>query len=280
MKMLVVMHVHLLSRTVAIISLFLSMDAQTAAKADSFERGFQEGVVLYESGDFFQAQERFETLVREYGWTASLAYNLGNVAFRRQDPGLAILYYERALLLQPSHAEARSNLQLVREITNAQTLPLAWWSRVYEAISPQLLVWLASGAFWVGVLSVFMIRRQSLFAPPAWVTLWVSLFVFGGAMTLLLASRGGPWNPSRAILLAGESVVRSAPTRTARELTKLRAGSEVRLKGERGLWALIDFGGAQPGWIPLQMPKNPEESNVKDQESTAPVIKKIRPDQP
>ncbi|MBR1883077.1 MAG: tetratricopeptide repeat protein [Muribaculaceae bacterium] len=52
--------------------------------------------------------------------SADLYYNIGNTYYRLKDNGHAVLYYERALLLDPSNKDARFNLEYVRERAGLQ----------------------------------------------------------------------------------------------------------------------------------------------------------------
>ena len=52
---------------------------------------------------------------RTVGTSSSLCYNIGNTYYKLKDNARAILYYERALLLDPANGDARFNLEFVRE---------------------------------------------------------------------------------------------------------------------------------------------------------------------
>lgn len=73
-----------------------------------------------EQADSAYAADRFDEAVRLYsraaadeGTSSELLYNLANSYYRLGKPGKAILYYERALRLDPSNADARTNLEFV-----------------------------------------------------------------------------------------------------------------------------------------------------------------------
>lgn len=89
--------------------------AQVAFAARLEERGlrFQEASASYSRGEYGAAINGFEGLTRQ-GVSAPLLYNLGNSYARAGQSGLAILNYERALLLVPGDSDIRANLELVR----------------------------------------------------------------------------------------------------------------------------------------------------------------------
>ena len=59
-------------------------------------------------------------------YSANLFYNLGGAYYRAGDRGRAILNYQRALLLEPSHAEAAANLGFV---SGKRSVRLDEWRR-------------------------------------------------------------------------------------------------------------------------------------------------------
>ena len=66
----------------------------------------------YAAQHYQAATEGYEALVRAGQWNSALFYNLGNAWYRRGDIARAILNYERALALEPQHAEAARAVQL------------------------------------------------------------------------------------------------------------------------------------------------------------------------
>lgn len=82
-----------------------------AAQADS----------AYMNDNFVQARDLYLQAQKQGGTSPALFYNLGNTYYRMGDLGRAILYYERALRLDPTFADARDNLQFVQsKITDKQ----------------------------------------------------------------------------------------------------------------------------------------------------------------
>ncbi len=67
----------------------------------------------YKSGDFERAITLYEEIAENDGTSAGLLYNLGNASVEAHDYGKAVLYYERALRLDPSNKEIRRNLKYV-----------------------------------------------------------------------------------------------------------------------------------------------------------------------
>ena len=98
------MKIRLLTLIISVIALSLTASAATLS---------QEADSAYMNDNFARAAELYESIIKSEGSSSNLYYNLGNCYYRQGKPGLAILYYERALRLDPSNDDARANLAFV-----------------------------------------------------------------------------------------------------------------------------------------------------------------------
>src|SRR5271154_2724545 len=62
-----------------------------------------------------QSQAQPQPQPQPAGYSAAALYNLGNAYARTGKPGLAVLNYERARLLEPNDPDINANLRHVRE---------------------------------------------------------------------------------------------------------------------------------------------------------------------
>jgi tetratricopeptide (TPR) repeat protein len=67
----------------------------------------------YSADNFAEATALYQQIAATEGTSSNLLYNIGNCYYRQGKPGMAILYYERALRLDPSNEDARTNLEFV-----------------------------------------------------------------------------------------------------------------------------------------------------------------------
>lgn len=79
---------------------------------------FEEANAYYTAGKYQQAQDTYKQIIEEKGSSASLCYNLANSYAKLGQNGMAILYYERALRLDPSNADIHHNLKRIQEETH------------------------------------------------------------------------------------------------------------------------------------------------------------------
>ena len=69
----------------------------------------------YEQEHYQEALALYMQMEKKEGTSSQLFYNMGNTYYRLKNTSRAILYYERALLLDPTNKDARFNLDFVRE---------------------------------------------------------------------------------------------------------------------------------------------------------------------
>ncbi len=229
--------------TVALTAVALTAPVQAAPAK------FEEANQLYDQGKFADAKQRYEQLAAAGEQTANLYFNLGNADYRLGTRGRAILDYERALALQPTHPEAAANLQFAREQSGARMLPEREWTRAVLPWSTTTYTLLAAGAFWVLVFGVVAMRLR----PPEdsllpWVGLAAALVIGAYSAFALWADFD---QQSLAVVTATEAVARLAPADRAAVAGKLPAGSEVRVLSEHGAWLYCELPGDQRGWLPV-----------------------------
>ena len=78
----------------------------------------EQAAAAYNNDDYEKALQLYQQAANEDGTSSELLYNIGNTYYKLDKNGMAILYYERALLLDPSNQDARSNLDFVNGKAN------------------------------------------------------------------------------------------------------------------------------------------------------------------
>ena len=97
---------------------------------------YQQAHLAYREARYQEAYDGYARLLGTAGADGQLLYNLGNAAFRLNQIGRAILYYERAQVLLPRDADLKFNLgharEQIRDIIPEARLhhpPAPCWSR-------------------------------------------------------------------------------------------------------------------------------------------------------
>lgn len=127
--------------------------ATLSAKADS----------AYNSKNYTEAADLYKTLIKEYGVSSDIYYNLGNTYFRMGKIAQSVLAYERALKIDPSNKDARINLDFVNTTLedkpedNSSILGKIH-SEVIALMSPNAWAWTAFALFAliIGLIAIYL----------------------------------------------------------------------------------------------------------------------------
>ncbi len=209
--------------------------------ADAFARGN----ALYAEGKFAEAADVYEKQVRQGGYSANLFYNLANASYRRGDRGRAILNYQRALLLEPTHAEAVANLAFVR----GRNLASAPGNAILDWLDADGWTWLAAAGGWLAVIglgaAIFRARSRWLMLTAG----CVGAVLCGGSAWAIYRTDGGGKNPGRAVVLADDTRALYSPADNSKTVLTLPVGGEVLILSEQGAWDYVQLGDGTRGWV-------------------------------
>ena len=197
---------------------------------------------LYDKGDFQGARAAYEALVQSGHRSANLFYDLGNAAFRQGDKGAAFLAYERALALEPSHPEAKANLNFLRNETGAKLPTVPWYGRALSWPVANEAAWVAAVAFWgfcFSLAPLFWKKRPA----TALATFCALALIWSSAVVGWHASRGEIW-----IVTADNAQIRATPAENSPSTT-LPMGSQVRMLLERGPWLCVQLPDDAKVWL-------------------------------
>lgn len=253
-----------------IVVLAVSLPFSAAAKSPEELRGaLQAAIRAYEDGmrvvgrDDAQAQRHFRDAlagfeaVRVVGVrSAALEYNLANAHFRTHSLGQAIVHYRRALVIDPSHADAQANLQYVR----AQVEPR------FPASAPGLWERLL---FWHYQWSRdTRLTSAATFSALGWICLALRLrwpaqpLVIGGLASIglglifsasfLVESFSQAREPAAVVIQ--KDTLRHGRGETYEPVLQdaLGPGVELIVQERRGGWSRVQLPGGVTGWLPDQ----------------------------
>ena len=195
---------------------------QLKAEADS----------AYAQEDYDRAIAGYQNLLR-HGEHAALYYNLGNCFYRKEDIAHAVLYFEKARLLDPGDADIRFNLDLARSKTIDKIVP--------ERVSFVLLL-LALVLYLFGGRVAF--KKAGFFSACLFLLLVILSNLFAFQQKNKLEDRRG------AVVMAGSVTVKSTPNESGTDLFVLHEGTRVEITDDtmKG-WKEIRLADGKVGWI-------------------------------
>jgi len=209
---------------------------------------FRQAVESYETGDYQKSADLLEGLVAQEKYSANLFYNLGNSWFQLDKPARALVNYERALLIDPNHPEARHNLGVAQRALDQEP-----WNEIENwasRISNGLAGWTGLLAFWIGVFSLAALalpKGRAWKIPLAIVMLlWASV-----CAAVLLWQHQHLTGPQLAVVVSDEAVARFAPTEASGDAGPIKEGEPLRILTERDGWVYAQFEDGRRLWISL-----------------------------
>lgn len=216
----------------------------------------------YGKGEYETAIQNYKSILDQGYESYKVYYNLGNAYYKLGEVGPSILYYEKALKLEPDNADAQFNLKLANLKVTDRIDPLReafvvqWIKRLLTSRSANGWTRLAITFIWVafafGVLLIFVgniiVKRVSLLAAVASLILAFA-FVLASLWQINYQKKS-----TDGIIMVTNTYVKSAPSETSVDLFILREGVKVRLLDKSDKWQqvkIVDQEGDKVGWIPV-----------------------------
>ena len=246
---------------VAVLGLALLFGGIGAARAAGASRSpdelFARGYEQYSRGDYAAAADSYREILSAGIRNSRVFYNLGNACFRRNQIGQAILYYEKALRLDPTDEDARENLRYanlrIRDRIPADDFPflLTLAVRARDLLGLERVTRLFLGLYLAGMLlgAGWILANGRRWAPHlgiAALVLFVLSLACGGWMLLQGRART---SADEAIVLVEKVEVLSGPGSENTLLASVHEGTKVRIHNRREAWVQVTLPDGRAGWI-------------------------------
>ena len=228
----------------------------------AFSQGVPDSLVMqgntaYNEGRYQQAAEYYQAVIGKGYVSSDLYYNLGNSYFKLNDIPSAILYYEKALKLDPKDEDINFNLSLAnsRIIDRIEPLPefflKTWWKQVADLMSPDRWAWAGILLFvaFLFLLAVFLVSGPIALRKTAFwsglTTLLLSLLFFFMAYHSYREIR----QEKHGIIFTPTVTVKSSPSENSVDLFVIHEGTKVRLVDKLEGWTQIRIANGSVGWV-------------------------------
>ena len=216
----------------------------------------------YIQGDYLTAIDIYQSVIENQGVNATLYMNLGNCWLKRDEIAKAILYYERAYLLDPSDPDIRFNLDLARTKTvdkvNAvnQLFIVVWFKKLLAVLdvngwAVMTVILFALTIILTGVLLFSKksgLRKISFSFSVFFLLLSILSFIFATTQMGNIRER------DTAIIMSPSVTVKSTPTSAGTDLFIIHEGRKVKiLDSSMKEWVEIRLEDGNTGWIPVSV---------------------------
>lgn len=221
----------------------------SSAPSASPDAIFTEANAAYEQGEFSKAQSLYEQIVAAKQFSPDLFYNLGNTYARLDQPGLALLNYQRALALHPHHAEAALNASYLRsslpEIP-ATSSPAAQFFSHFSANDYALLATLGLWTLATTAAIALLTRLTPLLASIA----LLSALTFALGLAGFFTQRPLDPNSSSAMSIVPEARAHFAPASSSPVVAPIPPGTPLTILTEKNDWLYVRLPDQRLGWMP------------------------------
>ena len=209
----------------------------------------------YTAHQYRDAAEHYEAIVKTYGASDVVYYNLANAYYKNGQRGKAVLNYKRALKLNAANEHARENIDFIHSRTPGAPTVLEdiFFMRWYQAVLYKIPAnaWAVSAL--IGFLLVLFIVYCIMIRKMRYGYRWLS---FTAVCWLLIVSfaftayRQGKVN-TEGVVMSGQAFIYAADN-SARTRMTVPEGTVVRLLGHKKEGKVfIRLVNGSEGWIDL-----------------------------
>ena len=231
-------------------------DAQQTEYVDSLWNAANQA---YVEGRWADAVADYELISGMGLESAALYCNTGDAWFKDGNIPMAILFYERALKLDPSYSDARYNLELLNStiqdrIDIVPEFILKVWAKdiCYIMDSDAWAVWfLVFVALTLGLVLLFLLAPTAAGRRTGFFTGIVTLLLAVSSLSFSIWQRNDYMDADSAIVMRPVTSVKSSPSAEAsKDLFILHEGTKVRILDTVGKWNNISLADGRQGWLP------------------------------
>lgn len=241
-----------------IILLLILFFVKSAASQDTNKDKFYQGVTYFTAGSYKEALQVWTDIYKTGYRSANLDYNIGNAYFKLNNIPLAILFYERAYLLNPADENVNYNLQVSRTliVDRFQEIPelffIKWYNFVSLFLSTNMwaVISIATFILFLLCLSLYVYSsRHRRKVAGFWIAI-LFLFLSLGSLAFTIRNKSLVYNSQKAIITTPLVNGKSSPDKSGNDLFVLHEGTKVTIEDTVGEWLEVRLSDGNKGWVP------------------------------
>ena len=241
------------------VALLLAVQFGASAQENYVDSLWNAANAAYVDGRWADAVADYELISGMGLESASLYCNTGDAYFKDGNVPMAILYYERALKLDPSYEDARYNLELMNAMIQDRIEPVpefvlkAWFRDLCYIMDSDswAVCFIVLLAFTLALVLVFLLAPAPGGRRAGFFTGIVTLMLAAMSLSFSVWQRNEYTDAAKAIVMRPVTSVKSSPAAGAStDLFILHEGTKVKIIDEVGSWNNIELADGRQGWIP------------------------------
>ena len=220
---------------------------------------------LWDSANQAYMEGRWSDAVAEYEMisgmgleSAALYCNTGDAYYKDGNVPMAILFYERALKLDPSYEDARYNLQLLNSIIQDRIDPVpdfilkVWAKDICYMMNSDAwaICFIVFLALTLALALLFILGATAAGRRAGFFTGIVTLLLAVACLSFALWQKNDYMSADDAIVMRPVTSVKSSPSSEAStDLFILHEGTKVHALDRVGTWINIELADGRQGWL-------------------------------
>ena len=244
---------------ISVFSISAPADSSAANAADSYvDSLWNAATAAYGDGRWADAAKGYNSIASLGLESADLYCNIGDCYFKGDDVPHAILFYERALKLDPSCSDAWYNLGIassrIQDRIDAvpEFILVQWWRKLCYVIDSDnwAIVALVFFALALAMLLLFLLGRTAAERKGGFFTSIACVLLMAIALWFSLWQRSDYLKADTAIVMRPVSSVKSAPSaESSTDLFVLHEGTKITILDEVGQWWNVSLADGRQGWM-------------------------------
>ena len=228
------------------------------AAQESYDAWFEQANAAYNEGNYQSALDLYNNIVEAEQESVPLYFNLGNTYYKMGTYPMAIYYYEKALKLDPSNADVKTNLEIANLAIadKIESIPQSFiikgWNNVKNMFSSNAWATVSVICFTILLAALFLFlraRRMGLRKVGFFVGI-LALLVFVFSFIFSMEKRNEAMEKNHAIIMTPAVTVKSSPNDGSVDLFVLHEGTKVALLDEADGWNKVRIANGSEGWLP------------------------------
>ena len=225
------------------------------SQKDSLQQIIETANKLYSQNKYSEALENYQKIIQKGYVSSELYYNIGNAYFKLNNLPYAVLYYEKALHLDPRNQRAKNNLEYVNTLLNVDNRENKFiLDKIYLSI---LKLFSSNGwaivsitlfvlAFLLGL--VFFLSKKISLRRNSLIIGIILLFLSLSALWLSYDMQRYQSGNNEAIIMQ-TTTVKSSPSESGTEIFVVNPGVKVKILSADNQWYEVKLPNGKTGWL-------------------------------
>ena len=247
-----------MKRITLLIIIAIALMPRFVAAQESYDAWFEQANAAYNEGNYQSALDLYNNIVEAEQESVPLYFNLGNTYYKMGTYPMAIYYYEKALKLDPSNADVKTNLEIANLAIadKIESIPQSFiikgWNNVKDMFSSNAwaTVSIISFAILLAALFLFLRARRMGLRKAGFFVGILALLVFVFSFIFSMEKRNEAKEKNHAIIMTPAVTVKSSPNDGSVDLFVLHEGTKVALLDETDGWNKVRIANGSEGWLP------------------------------